>query len=58
MHILRHVALNKQLTSYIPEFIRLMQDQFDITQVCFNASLISTKNSRIMCFISAKNRKI
>jgi hypothetical protein len=35
-----------------------MQDQFDITQVCFNASLISTKNSRIICFISAKNRKI
>lgn len=35
-----------------------MQDQFDITQVCFNASLISTKNSRMVCFISAKNGKI
>lgn len=34
-----------------------MQGQFDITQVCFNASLISTKNSKIICFISAKNGK-
>lgn len=34
-----------------------MQVQFDIAQVCFTASLISTKNSRIISFIPAKDGK-
>lgn len=34
-----------------------MQVQFDIAQVCFTAGLISTKNSRIISFISVKDGK-